>query len=234
MGLQDLRGQAKRRTAEELVQHLKTFELDLKFSAGIWFFSPGGGRFHDRYTPDTSIAERLDIAATLADYGLQGMEAHYPNEINEENLDLWKSFAQDTGIKILTVIPNLFYDAHFFQKAIWDRMQPGEGPEKLAKAIEEAGREDHRFHMEGGSWTNNLSWVKGYDSVLQPMDHASSHFYEVAVKPGIATSAANYRNALFHLLASQTSCYRYWGEGLWTEYGREICRRVDAIPDNDF
>lgn len=113
MGLQDLRGQAKRRTAEELVQHLKTFELDLKFSAGIWFFSPGGGRFHDRYTPDMSIAERLDIAATLADYGLQGMEAHYPNEINEENLELWKSFAQDTGIKILTVIPNLFYDVQF-------------------------------------------------------------------------------------------------------------------------
>jgi xylose isomerase len=113
MGLQDLRGQAERRTSEELVQHLKTFELDLKFSAGIWFFSPGGGRFHDRYTPDTSIAERLDMAAKLGDYGLQGMEAHYPNEINEDNLELWKSFARDTGIKILTVIPNLFYDAQF-------------------------------------------------------------------------------------------------------------------------
>jgi xylose isomerase len=113
MGLQDLRSQAKRRTPEETVQHLKAFELDLKFSAGIWFFTPGGGRFHDRYTPEMSIAERLDIAATLADYGLQAMEAHYPNEINEENLELWKSFTRDTGIKILTVIPNLFYDAQF-------------------------------------------------------------------------------------------------------------------------
>ena len=100
--------------------------------------------------------------------------------------------------------------------------------------IEEIGREDHRFHMEGGSWTSNLSWVQGYDNVLQPMDAASSHFYEAAVKPGVDTAAPNYRNALFHLLSSQTSCYRYWGEGLWTDYGREICRRVDAILDNDF
>ena len=42
------------------------------------------------------------------------------------------------------------------QKVIWDKMKPGAGPEKLAKAIEECKRED-RFHMEGGSWTNNIS-----------------------------------------------------------------------------
>jgi hypothetical protein len=35
-------------------------------------------------------------------------------------------------------------------------------------------------------------------------------------------------------MASQTSCYRYWGQGLWTDYGREICRRVNAILDQDF
>ena len=121
-----------------------------------------------------------------------------------------------------------------FHKAIWDRMRPGEGPDRLAQVIEEIRSEDHRFHMEGGSWTNSLSWVKGYEHLLQPMDEASAHFYEVAVKPGVGTSAPNYRNALFHLLSSQTSCYRYWGEGLWTDYGREICRRVDNILDYDF
>ncbi|HJW28285.1 MAG TPA: hypothetical protein VJ508_03445, partial [Saprospiraceae bacterium] len=34
------------------------------------------------------------------------------------------------------------------------------------------------FNMEGGSWTNNLSWVKGYESVLAPMDKASSDFFK--------------------------------------------------------
>lgn len=113
MALVDLRSQAVRRTPEEMVKHLQTFELELKFSAGIWYFSPGGGRFHDRYTPELSIAERLEIAASLADYGLAGMEAHYPNEINDNNLELWKQFSRDTGIRIVTVVPNLFYNARF-------------------------------------------------------------------------------------------------------------------------
>jgi xylose isomerase len=113
MAFLDLRQQAKRRTPQELVEHLNRFELDLRFSAGVWFFAPGGGRFHDRYVPDLSIEARLETAAKLADYGLRAMEAHYPNEINEENLDVWKSFARDTGIRILTVVPLLFWDAQF-------------------------------------------------------------------------------------------------------------------------
>src|SRR5581483_1522773 len=102
MALRDLRPQAKRRTPDELVQHLQSFELDLKFSAGVWFFSPPQSRFHDRYKPVMDIPARLDIAASLAEYGLRGMEAHYPNEINENNLDFWKQFSRDTGIKLLT------------------------------------------------------------------------------------------------------------------------------------
>ena len=110
MSLPDLRPQARRRSPDELVAHLNSFNLDLKFSAGVWFFSPPLSRFHDRYADTIDIPRRLDIAATLVDHGLKGMEAHYPNEINEDNLDLWKQFARDTGVKILTVIPLLFWD----------------------------------------------------------------------------------------------------------------------------
>jgi hypothetical protein len=121
-----------------------------------------------------------------------------------------------------------------FQKAIWDRFHPGDGPEKLAGVIEELKRTDHRFHMEGGSWTNNLSWVRGYDNVVAPMEEASSAFYETILKPGIPTNDPRYRNALFHLLTAETSCYRYWGQGLWTDYGREISRRARDIMTYDF
>lgn len=113
MAFKDLRGQAKRRTPEEMVQHLKSFELDLKFSAGVWFFSPGGGRFHDRYVPEMSIEERLDVAAKLADYGLKGLEAHYPVEIGPQNVDLWKKFIKDTGIRLVLIAPAIFFDAQF-------------------------------------------------------------------------------------------------------------------------
>lgn len=120
------------------------------------------------------------------------------------------------------------------QKAIWDHIAPGTGPEKLAAAIEEIRKENHRFHMEGGSWTNDISWVRGYENVLGPMEEASSAFYEKVLKPGISSADPRYRNALFHLMTAQTSCYRYWGQGLWTDYGRELCRRTLAIIQHDF
>jgi len=113
MALPDLRAQAVRRSSAELLQHMNSFELDLRFTAGIWYFSPFAGRFHARYSATRSIEERLEIAAGLKDYGLVGLEAHYPNEINEANLHLWQQFTRDTGIKLITVIPLLFYDEQF-------------------------------------------------------------------------------------------------------------------------
>ncbi len=119
------------------------------------------------------------------------------------------------------------------QKRIWDQFKPGAGADRLAQVIEQLKKEDHRFHMEGGSWTNSISWVKGYESLIGPMERTSSLFYEKILKPGLAQSDPRFRNALFHLLCSQTSCYRYWGQGIWTDYGREICRRLEAILTHD-
>jgi hypothetical protein len=119
------------------------------------------------------------------------------------------------------------------QKQLWEHFTPGDGPEKLEKVIKKLEKEDHQFHMEGGSWTNNISWVQGYENVLGPMEKVSSLFNEKVLKAGIPPGDSRYRNALFHLLASQTSCYRYWGQGSWTDYGREICRRATDILTHD-
>ena len=122
----------------------------------------------------------------------------------------------------------------FFQSRIWERMSPGDGPEELAEVVGELRLEDGSFHMEGGSWTNNLSWVRGYDDVLGPMDRVSALFDETIRRVRPSTNEHRYRNALFHLLASQTSCFRYWGQGVWTDYGRELCRRTEDILTYDF
>ncbi|MDX2131267.1 MAG: TIM barrel protein [Planctomycetota bacterium] len=113
MPLHDLRPQGLRRTPDDLLRHLSTFSLDLRFSAGVWFFSPCPSRFHERYTPVLDLERRLEIAAGLASRGLAAMEAHYPNEINEENVGLWRTFAAQTGVRLLTVIPLLFWDTQF-------------------------------------------------------------------------------------------------------------------------
>jgi hypothetical protein len=118
------------------------------------------------------------------------------------------------------------------QKRIWERFTRPDGPEALEKVIEELRKQDGRFHMEGGSWTNNLSWVRGYENVLGPMEKVSALF--AAKTQGVPTSDPRYRNALFYLLTSQTSCYRYWGSGIWTDYGRELTRRTNDILQYDF
>jgi hypothetical protein len=120
------------------------------------------------------------------------------------------------------------------QKRIWERFQPGDGPEKLAGAIAQLHREDYHFHVEGGSWTNDVSWVYGYESVLGPMEQASALFHDRVRRAGISPGERRYRNALLHLLAAQTSCFRYWGEGRWTDYGRELSRRAREILIHDF
>jgi xylose isomerase len=113
MAIRDLRKQKIRRTPDEMIKHLKSFSLDLKFSAGVWYFAPGAIRFHDRYVKPMTMEERLEKVASLKKYGLAGIEAHYPNEVSEDNIDLFKKFAVDTGIKLITVIPNLFYESDF-------------------------------------------------------------------------------------------------------------------------
>jgi hypothetical protein len=140
---------------------------------------------------------------------------------------LERLFASGVGEKDLPVAQPLF------QSRVWDRMHPGEGPDQLARVIADVGREDDRFNMEGGSWTNNISWVHGYDDVLIPMERASSQFHERVLAREIPSSDPSYRNALFHLLATETSCYRYWGEGVWTAYGAELARRTTDIVTHD-
>jgi hypothetical protein len=116
------------------------------------------------------------------------------------------------------------------QHRIWAEMAPGDGPARLAEVIAACSARDDRFHVDGGSWTNDISWVRGYDSVLAPMERASLLFAERVAAGRVAEDDPRYRAALFHLLAGQTSCYRYWGTGIWTDYGAELSRRaIDLV-----
>ena len=119
------------------------------------------------------------------------------------------------------------------QRRLWQRLGEGRGAAALADALAALQVEDPGFAMEGASWTNNLSWVRGYESVLEPMQQLSAAFHAhfdplVAADPAI-TATPVYREALLHLLLLETSCFRYWGQGTWTDYAREIRRRGEAL-----
>ncbi len=106
------------------------------------------------------------------------------------------------------------------------------GPGALGAAIAALQASDPGFSMAGASWTNNLSWVEGYANVLEPMQMLSARFHArfdplVAADPAVTRTTA-YQEALLHLLLLETSCFRYWGQGTWTDYARELYRRGDA------
>ena len=113
------------------------------------------------------------------------------------------------------------------QHKIWQRVNDDTittaGVEKAIALIQS---EDSNFHIDGASWTNDLSWVKGYDNVLAPMQELSVLFHQkydslVTENPAIKQTPA-YQQALLYNLLAQTSCFRYWGQGMWTDYARTL------------
>jgi hypothetical protein len=110
-------------------------------------------------------------------------------------------------------------------------------PGAVEEAITQLKRENPNFRMEGGSWTNDRSWVKGYENVLTPMNQLSALFHQ-AVDPLMGkesfTQQPRYRQALLYNLLLQSSDFRYWGQGVWTEYAREIFRRGENILRTEF
>ena len=115
--LRDLRGQKELLNPEETLVRLEESSLKPKFSAGVWFFYPPGGRFHAPYIEKGTIENILDKIAWMHDEdyidSTFGIEAHFPNEVNRENIELYKNLEKNTGIRLITVIPNLFYDAEY-------------------------------------------------------------------------------------------------------------------------
>ena len=127
------------------------------------------------------------------------------------------------------------------QAQIWERVAPeAMTPETVANAIATLKAENPNFHIDGSSWTNHISWEQGYENVTSPMQTLSRHFhstisrFQSGAKSSSLTQEHRYRNALLHNLLLQTSCFRYWGQGTWTDYAQELSRRGEAILRYDF
>lgn len=109
------------------------------------------------------------------------------------------------------------------QYRVWQQVGCQPTPAKVQQAITDIQQIDAGFHIEGASWTHERSWVQGYDNVMQPLQRLSARFHAVSLsgKLGEPQSSA-YHRALLHLLLLETSCFRYWGQGVWTDYAQTI------------
>jgi hypothetical protein len=111
------------------------------------------------------------------------------------------------------------------QHRIWPEVtEPGPGA--ADRAIERLRGRDPSFKLDRASWTNDRSWVEGYSNVMDPVLRLSARFHQRWDSAGDdARADPSYQRSLLYLLLSQTSCFRYWGQGFWTDIAQELCRR---------
>ncbi len=138
------------------------------------------------------------------------------------------------------------------QHQIWQQVAPDNcKPQTVANAIASLQQTNPNFHIDGASWTNHISWVKGYENVLNPMNQFSALFHQ-KIDPLLPTQSelsgdlgsnslvnsitkqSQYRLALTYNLLLQTSCFRYWGQGMWTDYAQQIYQRGEHLLHTNF
>ncbi|MCK4420026.1 hypothetical protein KAV79_09485, partial [Candidatus Aerophobetes bacterium] len=89
---------------------------DIKWSTNLIPFSPCGDKFCSGYRKAYTIEERIRAASKIK--GLQGVELHYPNMVNEENLTVVKKSLLDAGLVCSLVTPSLSGEAKWMKGAL--------------------------------------------------------------------------------------------------------------------
>jgi hypothetical protein len=142
------------------------------------------------------------------------------------------------GTEYLEAVAALGLDERVFppvqpvsQHRIWEEAA-APGPAAVDRAIARLRGRDPSFNLDRASWTNDRSWVEGYNDVMDPVLRLSARFHERWDQAGDnVRGEPTYRLSLLYLLLSQTSCFRYWGHGFWTDMAQEICRRgLESLP----
>jgi len=156
-------------------------KLPWKISAGLWFIeSKGGDRFTSQFKEGISVEERIKL---LGNSGLvNGIELHYPYEIDENNFDKIRDISKDYNLKILMISPGLFNEMEFKNGAL---SSPNEKTrEKAIKRIITAIKmtEELKKNNEGGEFI--IFWPAA-DGTTYPFD--SNHIKKrKLIKDGLA------------------------------------------------
>jgi xylose isomerase len=210
----DLRYQKQKRTKEELIEHLNKFSLDLKFSVGIWYFSPMASRFHEPYGKPLTIEERLNLIAETAKYGVCGVEAHYPTEVNENNIHLYKQLEKETGIKLIDIVPAIFHSKEFEFGSLSNPIKKYREKAKeiligCLKLVKETGANHCGVWpgIDGYTYSFGMPFYHMWDyfeeSIADAMDKVSGVTLAIEPKPYEPIPNGIYRNTSDALLAAK-------------------------------
>lgn len=125
------------------------------------------------------------------------------------------------------------------QHQLWQALESVDlRPERVNTAISTLTSKN-KMNFTGRSWSQDRSWVKGYASIIGSMEHLSARFHQAIKRVPVAQQAqlamnTHYQHALLYNLVLQTSCFRYWGQGEWTDYAQAIYQRGCQLVDRGF
>jgi hypothetical protein len=222
--------------AQEIAVLIKTKGSDTKLVAQMQPYYEAKGKGREKYCGKKVIPHVLQIGD-----GENGgvMMNEFPDAYKRTCYDLAKEgTVAMNGSEYLEFIKGLGLNEDDFvpvqpvsQSMIWECMDDF-SPGAADRAIDKLKEKNNGFNLDRASWTNDRSWVEGYEDVLDPMHQLSAAFHRRFDTAVSNCSDPVYTEALLYLLLSQTSCFRYWGSGIWTEYAREICKRGMKILEN--
>jgi len=89
---------------------------EIKWSTNLIPFGPCGDKFCSGYREAYTMEERIRAASKIK--GLQGIELHYPDIVNEENLSIVKKSLSDTELVCSLVTPSLSGEAKWMRGAL--------------------------------------------------------------------------------------------------------------------
>jgi hypothetical protein len=221
--------------AQEIAVLIKTKGSDTKLVAQMQPYYEAQGKGREEYCGKKVIPHVLQIGD-----GENGgvMMNEFPDAYKRTCYDLGREgTVAMNGSEYLEFIKGLGLNDDDFspvqpvsQSMIWECMDdfsPGAADRAIDKLKETKG-----FNLDRASWTNDRSWVEGYEDVLDPVHQLSVAFHRRFDTVAGDCGDPLYKEALLYLLLSQTSCFRYWGSGIWTEYAKEICKRGMKILGN--
>lgn len=140
---------------------------EIRFSCGIWGFTPCVDRFCTRgYRPQTNLDDLFTMASRVED--LTGVEIHYPSYFKYDEIDRVQQLARQYKLKITTVSIDLFSDPRWKMGSL-SIAEENERREAIKVAKEAIDAAEALGADDSGLWLGQ----DGYDYPFQ-VDYAKS------------------------------------------------------------
>jgi len=159
---------------------------DIKWSTNLIPFSPCGDKFCSGYRKVYTIEERIKAASEIE--GLQGVELHYPNMVNEQNLTAVKKSLLNTGLVCSLVTPSLSGEAKWMKGALTnsDGKLRKEAIQRVKRAMNISGELGaNKINLwpgqDGYDYSFQTDYLKSWDMLIEAIRECATYNPDIKI-----------------------------------------------------